>query len=334
MLKMSFRKSLFFPIMSIMLIFIIVLIEINGCSKTKKNDDVTLKNGDLSGTITISGAFALYPLTVKWAEEFHKIYPKVRIDISAGGAGKGMADALSGTVDLGMFSREIMPAEKERGVWWLAVTKDAVLPTISSENPLLAELQSKGLTRDDFKSIFVDQTIRTWGAAVGTDNRDEINVYTRSDACGAAGTWARYLGGVQEDLKGIGVYADPGLADAVKKDPLGIGYNNTIYIYSTKTNAKYPGLEVIPLDINANGMIDPDENFYDRMNQVMAAIAMGKYPSPPARELYFVAKGKPASELVIQFLQWILIDGQQYVSEAGYVSLSQEVINNGKAKLR
>jgi phosphate transport system substrate-binding protein len=44
---------------------------------------------DLKGTINISGAFALYPITVKWAQEFKKIHPNVVFNISAGGAGKG-----------------------------------------------------------------------------------------------------------------------------------------------------------------------------------------------------------------------------------------------------
>ena len=47
----------------------------------------------------MSGAFALYPLANKWAEEFQKIHPDVRFNISAGGAGKGMADALARAVD-------------------------------------------------------------------------------------------------------------------------------------------------------------------------------------------------------------------------------------------
>jgi len=50
----------------------------------------------LKGTITISGAWALYPMAVKWASEFQKIHPGVKIDISAGGAGKGIAGALGG----------------------------------------------------------------------------------------------------------------------------------------------------------------------------------------------------------------------------------------------
>ncbi len=89
----------------------------------------------LSGQISISGAFALYPMTVKWAEEFRKINPDVRIDISAGGAGKGIADALSGMVEIGMVSREIYPEELKKGAFPIAVTKDAVVAVISESNP-------------------------------------------------------------------------------------------------------------------------------------------------------------------------------------------------------
>jgi len=79
-------------------------------------------------TLSFSGAFALYPLVIKWAEVYKEKNPEVRFNISAGGAGKGMADALAGTVDLGMFSREITQAEKDKGVWWVGLCKDAVFP--------------------------------------------------------------------------------------------------------------------------------------------------------------------------------------------------------------
>ncbi len=70
---------------------------------------------ELSGNVTLSGAWALYPMALKWAEEFQKVHPKVRVDIQAGGAGKGIADALAGIVDFGMVSREIQPAETQTG---------------------------------------------------------------------------------------------------------------------------------------------------------------------------------------------------------------------------
>ena len=44
-----------------------------------------------TGQISISGAFALYPMVVRWADEYRKISPDVRFDISAGGAGKGIS---------------------------------------------------------------------------------------------------------------------------------------------------------------------------------------------------------------------------------------------------
>ena len=83
----------------------------------------------MDGELSLSGAFALYPLAVQWAEEFRSIYPDVRVDISAGGAGKGMTDALAGVVDLGMVSREVYPPEEAKGAVGFAVAKDAVAAT-------------------------------------------------------------------------------------------------------------------------------------------------------------------------------------------------------------
>ncbi|HAH58410.1 MAG TPA: phosphate ABC transporter substrate-binding protein, partial [Bacteroidales bacterium] len=99
-----------------------------------------------------------------------------------------------------------------------------------------------------------------------------------------------------------------------------------------KTNKKRPGIEVIPLDLNANDMIDPDENFYASFDELLQAISTGIYPSPPARELYFVSKGRPRKQKVIDFLRWVITDGQQYVKEAGYVPLPDEQLKANLAK--
>ncbi len=305
------------------ILFLAAAILLSACSSGKKKEE----------TISLSGAFALYPLVVKWSEEYQKEHPNVRFNISAGGAGKGMADALSGTVDLGMFSREIARAEKDKGVWWVAVTKDAVIPTINAKNPVLETIKGRGLTRDEFRKIYVTGEITNWNQLTGITTDEIINVFTRSDACGAAGTWADYLGGKQEDLKGIGVFGDPGLADAVVKDKKGIGFNNTIYLYNVKTGNKNPGIEVIPIDANENGTIDADENFYDKSDLVLTAIAEGKYPSPPARELYLVSKGRPMKQATIDFLKWVVTKGQPFVPEAGYVPLTKTKLEEQVSKL-
>jgi phosphate transport system substrate-binding protein len=292
------------------------------CAKDKQSSDTT----PTSGRITISGAWALYPMVIKWAEVYQKKYPEIVIDISAGGAGKGMADALSGVVDIGMVSRDINKAEIAKGAWWISVVKDAVIPMISSANPLQAELIKRGLTQNEFAQIWITGKITKWNNFIVNNKEYPIHVYTRSDACGASETWAKYVGGSQENLKGTGVYGDPGLADAVKNDTLGIGYNNVNFAYDAKTKKPIMGIQPIPLDINSNGRIDPDENFYIDRDSLMKAISENKYPSPPARNLHLVSRGIPEKIQVREFLLWILGDGQQYVTEAGYIALHKELI--------
>lgn len=307
---------------------LVVAIVAASCASQKKKDQ----------TISLSGAFALYPLVVKWTEEYQKINPEIRFNVSGGGAGKGMADALAGTVDLGMFSREISPEEKSEGVWWVGLTIDAVVPTINAQNPFIDEIRQKGLTQSDFASLFTDATPKDWNKLLQTgksaSKEAKVVVLTRSDACGAAETWAKYLGGKQENLIGIGIYGDPGLADAVTKDKLSIGYNNTAYVYDITTGKKRPGMEVVPIDINGNRVIDPEENFYDSFFDVLNAIATGRYPSPPARELYFVTKGKPQKQATLDFIRWCLTDGQKYVTEAGYVPIDGVKITEYLEKLK
>jgi phosphate transport system substrate-binding protein len=281
----------------------------------------------LSGQISISGAFALYPMAVKWSEEFRILHPDVRIDISAGGAGKGIADALGGMVEIGMVSREIYPEELKKGAFPVAVTKDAVVAVISESNPALSELLSKGLKKDAGNNIWISGKYTTWAQAFNVKNSSPIHIYTRSDACGAAEMWAKYFGRKQEDLLGVGVFGDPGLAQAVKRDPLGIGFNNIGYAYDAKTKQQVKGLKVVPIDLNNNGKIDEDENFYNSLNDLITAIASGKYPSPPARELYFVCKGNPKdNKVVAEFIKWVLSDGQKFVHEAGYIALPKDKV--------
>lgn len=284
-------------------------------------------------SISLSGAFALYPLAQVWAQEYNKTHPDIRFDIQAGGAGKGFTDCMSGAVDVGMFSREFTDAEKAKGVWYIAVCKDAVLPTMNLKNPNMKALQIRGVKKAEFLGIFVDKTVTSWDQLLGTGTGHKINVYTRSDASGAADSWASFFGKKQENLKGIGIPSDPGVADAVRKDLNGIGYNNTLFVFDPKTGKKLPGIDVVPIDVNGNGTIDPNENFYGNLRQFLKAVNDGTYPSPPARSLYFITKGKSNRKEVLDFFRWVLTDGQQFVSPSGYVALPKGVIGDQVKKL-
>lgn len=280
--------------------------------------------GRKRGVIRVSGAWALYPMMVRWAEEYQKQNPDVRIDVSAGGAGKGATDALGGLVDIGMVSRDIHPEEERRGGFWVSVVKDAVLPTANAANPVAKELMKRGVSKATFVALWVDGKPMTWAEVVGlAKSGDRVRVYTRSDACGAAETWAKYLGVNQEDLKGTAVYGDPGVAEALQRDRLGIGYNNLNYAYDPTSDKPVPGLLVVPVDVNGDGKLSQAESFYQTRRGVKKAIAAGLYPSPPARDLNLLTKGKPEG-LTRDFLLWILRDGQKYVDEAGYIELPKD----------
>ena len=315
--------------------FLTIGIYFSSCSSSSnKNKEDGNSGNKFEGTIAISGAFALYPLAVEWSEEFKKIHPDVRFDIQGGGAGKGMADVLAGSVDIGMVSRTINEEEFKKGAFGISVAKDAVIPTINSNNPQLNIILKKGLTKEQFKKLFIEGKPCTWNEFTGAGGADKISLFTRSDAAGAPETWARYLGSSQEDLKGTGVFGDPGLAEAVMRNPLALGFNNINYVYDLKTRKPLNGICPIPIDVNSNGIIDPEENCYETIDSLNLAIVQNRFPSPPAREMYFVTKGKCTNHLVKEFLAWVLTSGQLNVEKAGYVKLDQEILNKEIAKIK
>jgi len=286
------------------------------------------KEKGYEGNISISGAFALYPLAVLWSEDFKKLHPHVRFNISAGGAGKGIADALTGMVDIGLVSRDLHPQEIERNAFPIHVAKDAVICTINSEHPNYKVLMSRGITRKELENLFVLKKYRTWNELDPRLTKEPIAVYVRSDAAGAAETWANYLGHKQEDLNGIGIFGDPGIAQAIKDAPNSIGFNNINYVYDLKTKEVASHIDVLPLDLNEDGKIDEQESFYHTIDELTAAVSKGKYPSPPSRNLTFVTHGKPTSALIRKFIEFVLEkQSQGILLENGYVPLHQEIVD-------
>ena len=312
---------------------IALLVSICSCGNGKKQS-VYDADGKMTGSITISGAFALYPLAVKWAEEFQKLNPGVRIDLSAGGAGKGMTDVLADVVDLGMVSREVYKPELQRGALPFAAAKDAVVITLNANNPFAAELKRQGITKEEATKIWITGEITTWGQLLGTSDRTPIHIYTRSDACGAAETFANWMDSKQENLLGTAVFGDPGLASAVQADKLGIGLNNIGYAYDENSRRPNAGLTILPIDRNGDGTIDSDEYFYDTKDDFIAAVAADKYPSPPARDLYLVSHGVPTNPIVVNFLQYVLTEGQKCNVPTGYIELNDEKLAAGLDKLK
>ena len=278
------------------------------------NSVVSAEEKKLAGTVTLSGAWAIYPTAVAWAEAFQKIHPKVKIDVSAGGAGKGAADAIAGLVDIGMVSRDPDPAEIKKGIAPIYILHDAVFPVTSDKNPALADLLKKGVKRQTWIDIYIAGIVTTWDEVISRKIDDKkLHVYTRSDSCGAAQSWAVYLGKKQEDLRGVGIYGDPGLLEAAKRDPIGLGFNNFSYIF-TRDGTVVKGARIVPIDSNENGIADADE-IYESRDAAIKAIRSGRYPA--TRKNYFFVKGKP-NGLVKEFIEFALSEeGTRIVDETG-----------------
>lgn len=282
--------------------------------------------------ISISGAFALFPMVTVWTEEYAKLNPNVTFDVQAGGAGKGMTDVLSGAADIAMLSREARQEELDQGSFLVPVTIDAVVGTFNADNPHAEQILAHGITPEEAHRIWISGETTTWAQWLGTGD-ERINVYTRSDSAGAAEMWAKFANGeAQEELQGTAVNGDPGLAEAVRQDALGIGFNNIGFTYDPTNGTPNAGLLVIPIDLNNNGQIDPDEAFYSTRDEITQAIADEIYPFPPARVLYLVTKGTPSSAIQ-EFYRWVLTDGQAFVHDAGYVALTQERIDTALSLL-
>lgn len=313
------------------LVFLLLLVVAPVACSGGQADDPTSSSD--STTLTVSGAFALFPMMTVWAEQYHQLYPEIAFDVQAGGAGKGMTDVLTGAADIAMLSREARQEELDQGAFLVPVTIDAVVGTINAGNPYLADMQRQGLTPDQANAIWIGGQTSTWGQLLGSDVSEAINVYTRSDSAGAAEMWALYAGGeAQEDLIGTAVNGDPGLAEAVRQDQWGVGFNNIGFSYDQTTGKPIEGLQIMPLDLNGNGQIDAEEDFYETRDELTAAIADGRYPFPPARVLYLVTRGAP-SQTIVDFYRWVLTDGQVFVPQTGYITLTEARIQEALAIL-
>ncbi|WP_230867990.1 PstS family phosphate ABC transporter substrate-binding protein [Iocasia frigidifontis] len=303
------------------LILVLTSMVLSSCSSLQKEDSL-----EQIPTIRISGAWALYPMMVVWADEYQKTH-NVVIELAGGGAGKGISDVLNGQVDIGMVSRPIREEELEQEAFYIATVKDSVVAVVNEDNPVLMEIYEQGLSQEDLKKIFLKETVN-WGEIVGKDMiDDQITVYGRADASGAAKVWASFLGDyTQSDLQDqadANFSGDQPVAAAVEDEKNAIGFTNLNYAYSIETGKFAEKIRPVPVDLNNNNRLNAEESFYDNRDMFIKSVSEGKYPSPPARRDYVVGKGSFTAE-VKEFIKWILTDGQKYVVENGYVKLANE----------
>ena len=227
---------------------------------------------------------------------------------------------------------QLTPEQEQKGLWKVTVSRESVIPVINSRNPVIDALMKNGITRKELAELFSGKAEMTWGTASGTKDKSAIHIYSWADQSGAASTWAEYLEIPLKDMIGNARQGDTGIIEAVRRDPLGLSFCNAHFAYDTKADKQLQGIRVLPVDFNENGMIDKKEDIYDKVSKLHHAAYLGLYPSHLCRELSLVCTGKPTDPNIVEFIKWILSDGQEVSIQAGYCELrhfdTEESIKN------
>jgi len=111
------------------------------------------KRPTVSGRKSIEnkGSDTLVNLALAWAEHYMQEHPEVRISVTGGGSGTGIASLMNGTADIANASRE-MKAEEIRAAQAngirpveFVVARDAIAVVVNPSNPVSAlTLQLRG----------------------------------------------------------------------------------------------------------------------------------------------------------------------------------------------
>lgn len=305
---------------------VVVLFSGCGSSSNQQGDGQSADTLKLSGMLKISASETMYPMMDRWRNEFIKLHPAVKFDIKPKHSAEALSDLLNGKADLAMMSVKPSDTAIKQGLWVAAVAMDALVPIINFDNPEIQPLVMHGITKEKLMQAFTGK-IRTWGQISGRSGKAPVRVYTMSDSSGTAAVWYQFLGIERTNVKAERVYNAKEMLEKITAEPGAIGYCSIMDAYNQETGFRKDGLYILPVDYNDSKTIEDKEQFYDKYSLASNAVVTGKMPSPPARNLYLVTKGKPQGNLMKGFIQWVLTIGQNYMPAEGYLNITPQSAN-------
>lgn len=255
--------------------------------------------------VQIKGSDTIINLVQKQAEVYMQQNPGVKISVTGGGSGTGIAAMINKQCAIANASRAINAKELElaatNGVQpsRIVVAFDALSIVVNSGNPV------KVLTKDQVGAIYRGD-IRNW-SEVGGDNMP-INLYGRQSNSGTYGFLQEMVLKGNYSSKMNSMNGNSQIVEAVKADPSGIGYIGVGYARQAS------GVSILDINMsNGQPAISPVDK---------PAVMSGKYPI--ARPLYQYVSGNP-SGVVKEFLQFELgPEGQRIVEEEGFYEIPDE----------
>jgi phosphate transport system substrate-binding protein len=253
-----------------------------------------------SQSITVSGSDTMLILGQRWAEEYMKRNPDVRIQVNGGGSGAGFAALINATTDIAQGSRHMYKDEEEllvqetgKPAYEFRVALDAITLYVNEDNPV------DRLTFDQLRDIYSGKT-RNWKEVGGKDTR--IILYGRQSASGTREFFRAMVLNMGDYSKLVQpLLGTAAIVNAVAKDASGIGYGGVAYAKGVK--------KLMVAVEEESGYYPPEKEF----------IVTGQYKL--GRYLYIYTAGPPKGA-VKRYLDWILSpEGQRLVEEVGYFPL-------------
>ena len=101
-----------------------------------------------SGKVVIHGSSSIAPVMEKLKEAYNEKNPDVTIDVQQSDSSSGMTDAIDGTCDIGMASRELKDSEKSEGLTPTVIALDGIAVIVNNDSPVT------DLTSSQVKDIF------------------------------------------------------------------------------------------------------------------------------------------------------------------------------------
>jgi len=252
------------------------------------------------------GSDTMVNLALAWAEAYAVDCPEVRLSVTGGGSGTGIAALVNGTVDIANASRRIKAEEQEtaqaNGVLPIehVVARDAIAVVVHPSNPV------DQLTIGQISSIYRGD-VTNW-REVGGEDRPIVLLSRESNS----GTHVYFLEQVvRQGDKGDKTLFSPdtlllpsseGISSEVRQNPDVIGYDGLGYVT--------PDQKMIAVARDPAGPY---------VLPAVETVNNGMYPI--ARDLYMYTAGEPAGR-VADYLEWLLDDqAQAIVRELGFVPL-------------
>ena len=312
------------------------------------------------GQTTLNGAGATfpYPIYSKWFSEYHKLHPDIQINYQSIGSGGGIRQLLAGTVDFGasdmpMTDDQLRQAKKK--VFNLPTVLGAVVPAYNVPG-VTGEVK---FTPAALAGIFLG-TITNWNdKAIASANpgvnfpNQEIIVVHRSDGSGTTFIWTDYLSKVSPEWKsqvgsgtsvkwpkGLGGKGNEAVAGSIRQLPGSIGYVELIYAlqnniaYGSVQNAAGVFLKASLEGVTAAAASAP--KMPDFRVSITNAPGKDSYPISSFTWLLIPAEAQdPAKgKILLDFLNWMLDQGQKFTSSLSYAPLPESVAQKEKEAIK